>query len=47
MIEGGSSKDYTRTRKFYGIRKLFIKLINKLTNDRINSLEYQYSVAIV
>ena len=43
MIEGGSSKDYTRTRKFlWDNEKLFIKLINKLTNDCINFLEYQY-----
>ena len=43
MIEGGSSKDYTRTRKFlWDNEKLFIKLINKLTNHCINFLEYQY-----
>ena len=43
MIEGGSSKDYTRTRKFlWDNEKLFIKLINKLINDCINFLEYQY-----
>ena len=43
MIDGGSSKDYTRTRKFlWDNEKLFIKLINKLTNDCINFLEFQY-----
>ena len=44
MIEGGSSKDYSKTRKFlWDNEKLFIKLINKLTNDCIKFLEFQYS----
>ena len=43
MLEGGSSKDYARTRKFlWDNEKLFIKLINKLTNDCVTFLEYQY-----
>ena len=43
MIEGGSSKDFQKTRKFlWNNEKLFIKLINKLTNDCINFLEFQY-----
>ena len=43
MLEGGSSKDYVRTRTFlWNDEKTFIKLINKLTNDCVKLLEYQY-----
>ena len=43
MIERGSSKDYIKTRKFlWNNEKLFSKLINKLTNECINFLEFQY-----
>ena len=43
IIEGGSSRDYSKTRKFlWDNEKLFIKLINKLTNDCVTFLEYQY-----
>ena len=43
MIEGGSSKEYIKTRKFlWDNEKLFIKLINKLTNDCVTLLEFQY-----
>ena len=43
MIEGGSSKDYLKTRTFlWNNEKMFIKLINKLTNECAKFLEYQY-----
>ena len=43
MLEGGSSKDYVKTRTFlWNEEKIFTKLINKLTNDCVNLLEYQY-----
>ena len=43
MLEGGSSKDYPITRTFlWNEEKTFIKLINKLTNDCVKLLEYQY-----
>ncbi len=43
MLEGGSSKDYVKTRTFlWNEEKTFTKLINKLTNDCVNLLEYQY-----
>ena len=43
MIEGGSSKDYIKTRKLlWNDKKTFIKLINKLTNVCVDFLEYQY-----
>ena len=43
MIECGSSKDYVKTRKFlWDNEKLFTKLINKLTNECVNFLEFQY-----
>ena len=41
MIEGGSSKDYLKTRTFlWNNEKMFIKLINKLTNECVKFLEY-------
>ncbi len=43
MIEGASSKDYTKTRKFlWNNEKTYFKLINKLTNHCVELLEYQY-----
>ena len=43
MIEGGSSKDYAKTRTFlWNNEKTFFKLINKLTKDCADFLEYQY-----
>ena len=43
MIEARSSKDFNRTRLFlWNNEKIFDKLINKLTNECINVLEYQY-----
>ena len=43
MVEGGSSKDYVKTRTFlWNNEKTFNKLINKLTNDCIEFLEFQY-----
>ena len=43
MLEGGSSKDYVITRTFlWNDEKTFIKLINKLTKECVNLLEYQY-----
>lgn len=43
MIEGCSSKDFAKTRLFmWNYEKTFIKLINKLTNDCAEFLEYQY-----
>ena len=43
MIEGGSSKDFSKTRTFlWNDEKNFIKLINKLTNECARFLEYQY-----
>ena len=44
MIEGGSSKDYVKTRTFlWNDEKIFTKLINKLTNHCVEFLQYQYS----
>lgn len=44
MIEGGSSKDYVKTRTFlWNNEKLFFSLINKLTNDCVDLLEFQYN----
>ena len=43
MIEGGSSKDYVKTRTFlWNSDEKFFKLINKLTNICADFLEYQY-----
>ena len=43
MIEGGSSKDYVKTRTFlWNDEQTFIKLINKLSNECVRFLEYQY-----
>ncbi len=43
MIEGASSKDYIKTRRFlWNDEKSFKKLINKLINDCVELLEYQY-----
>ena len=43
MIEGKSSKDFSKTRTFlWNNKKTFTKLINKLTNECANFLEYQY-----
>ena len=43
MIEGGSSRDYLRTRTFlWNDEKSFVKLINKLTNHCVEFLEFQY-----
>ena len=43
MTEGASSKDYVRTRKLlWNDEKLFINLINKLTNMCVDLLEFQY-----
>lgn len=43
MIDGGSSKDYSHSRKFlWDDEKTFTKLINKLTNDCIEFLQFQY-----
>ena len=44
MIDGGSSKDYAKTRTFlWNNKETFINLINKLTNDCVKCLEYQHS----
>ncbi len=43
MIEGGPSKDYLKTRTFlWDNEKTFTKLINKLINECVKLLEYQY-----
>ena len=43
MIEGGSSKDYAKTRIFlWNNEKIFFKLINKLIKNCVDFLEYQY-----
>ena len=43
MIEGGSSKDFAKTRTFlWNNEKSFFKLINKLTKNCADFLEYQY-----
>merc|ERR1712023_296983 len=43
MIEGGSSKDYAKTRNFlWNNERIFFKLINKLTKSCTDFLEYQY-----
>ena len=43
MIEGGGSKDYTKTRTFlWNNEDIFIKLINKLTKNCVDFLELQY-----
>ena len=43
MIEGGSSKDYAKTRTFlWNNEEKFFKLINKLTKNCADFLEYQY-----
>ena len=43
MIEGSSSKDYARTRKFlWNNEEIFFKLINKLIKNCVYLLEYQY-----
>ena len=43
MIEGGSSKDYAKTRTFlWNNEQIFFKLINKLTKNCADFLEYQY-----
>ena len=43
MIEGGSAKDFNKTRTFlWDNEKIFFKLINKLTKSCVDILEYQY-----
>ena len=43
MLEGGSSKDYVKTRTFlWNDEETFIKLINKLTNHCVEFLQHQY-----
>ena len=43
MIEGGSSKDYAKTRTLlWNNEEKFFKLINKLTKNCADFLEYQY-----
>tara|TARA_B100000900_G_scaffold399001_1_gene401027 strand:- start:57 stop:1073 length:1017 start_codon:yes stop_codon:yes gene_type:complete len=43
MIEGGSSKDYAKTRAFlWNNEKIFFNLINKLIKNCADFLEYQY-----
>ena len=43
MIEGGSSKDYAKTRTFlWNNEKIFFKLINLLIKNCVDFLEYQY-----
>ena len=43
MVEGSSSKDYVKTRKLlWNDEKLFVNLINKLTNVCVDFLEFQY-----
>ena len=43
MIDGGSSKDFAKTRTFlWNNEKMFLKLINKLTKSCVDFLEYQY-----
>ncbi len=43
MIDGGSSKDYVKTRTFlWNNEEMFSKLINKLTKDCADFLEFQY-----
>ncbi len=43
MIEGGSSKDYAKTRTFlWNNEQVFFKLINKLIKNCADLLEYQY-----
>lgn len=43
MIEGGSSKDFTKTRTFlWNNEEKFVKFINKLTKNCADLLEYQY-----
>ena len=43
MVEGGSSKDYPKTRTFlWNNERIFYKLINKLTKTCADFLEYQY-----
>ncbi len=43
MLDGGSSKDYAKTRTFlWNNDKMFYKLINKLTKSCADFLEYQY-----
>ena len=43
MIEGGSSKDYSKTRTFlWNNEEIFFKLINKLTKNCADLLELQY-----
>ena len=44
MIDGGSSKDYTKTRTFlWNNEDLFFKLINRLIKNCADFLEYQYT----
>ncbi len=43
MIEGGSSKDFVKTRTFlWNNEEIFLKLINKLIKNCVDFLEYQY-----
>ena len=43
MIEGGSSKDYAKTRTFlWNNEEIFDKLVNKLIKNCVDFLEYQY-----
>ena len=41
MIEGGSSKDFLKTRTFlWNDERMFMKLINKLTNECVKFLGF-------
>lgn len=43
MLEGGGSKDFEKVRTFlWNNEKTFIRLINKLSNECVRLLEYQY-----
>ena len=43
MLEGGSSKDYSKTRTFlWNNEEIFFKLVNKLIKNCADFLEYQY-----
>ena len=43
MIEGGGSKDFSKTRTFlWNDERIFTKLINKLTNVCVEFLEFQF-----
>ena len=40
--EGASSRDYIKQEGYCGMMKIFTKLINKLINNCVELLEYQY-----